>query len=91
MSEASGESGKDYELSDGGKMMLRKVLGCLAAATLVATPAAAQTASRAPSTVAEHQEVAGSLWLPLLIGLGAAIVLALVVFDGDDDELPASP
>lgn len=71
--------------------MLRKVLSGVAATSLVATPAAAQTASRAPSTVGEHQEIAGSPWLPLLIGLAAAIALALLVFDDDDDELPASP
>lgn len=71
--------------------MFRKLLICLAATSLVATPAAAQSASRAPSTVGEHQEIAGNPWLPLLVGLAAAIAIAIVVFDDDDDELPASP
>ena len=71
-------------------MMFRKVLTCLAAVSMVATPAAAQTASRAPSTVGEHREIAGNPWLPLLVGLAAAIAIAIVVFDDDEDE-PASP
>ena len=69
--------------------MFRKVLSCLAATSLVATPAAAQNAPRAPSAVGEREGIAGNPWLPLLVGLIAAIAIAVVVLD-DDDE-PASP
>ena len=69
-------------------MKLRNFATAAAALSLVAAPVAAQERASAPAT--ETSEIAGGVGgIALLAGVLAAVVLAYVLID-DDEDAPAS-
>ena len=71
--------------------MLRNVLSFVAGgAMLIASTAASAEVSRTSAQVDGTEEIAGSPWVPWVVGLIAALAIVLIITDNDDDE-PESP
>lgn len=75
-------------------MKIKETLAAVLAASLVSTPvvaqaAAAQTAARTGSPVAENEDIQGGWFIPALAIL--AIILGIVVLIDGDNDLPTSP
>ena len=70
--------------------MLRS-LSALAAggALLVSSSAAAVEVSRTPAPLGDHEQIAGSPWVPGVAALIAALAIVLVITN--DDDAPQSP
>ena len=70
--------------------MLRNVLSFVAGgAMLVSSTAASAEMSRTSARVDGTEEIAGSPWVPWVVGLIAALAIILIVTD--DDDQPESP
>jgi hypothetical protein len=76
---------------DGDKMMFRRILASLAAASLLAAPTVAHATPRAASPIGEGEQIAGNPWVPWLVALLALVAIVLVVIDDDDEDEPVSP
>ena len=71
--------------------MIRRFMLAAAAASLVATPIAAQAApSRTPAKIeGKNEQLVGLLWQYLILPL--IIAAAIGLLSGDKDEAPRSP
>lgn len=70
--------------------MLRKFAVGIAATSLLATSAFAQSVDRQPAQVNESEEIEGAQ-LPVILAIVAVITGAIIVLADDDDDLPTSP
>jgi hypothetical protein len=73
---------------------IKSVLACLAATGLVLSqPAIAASAARSASPTGESETLAGvpGAALPMLLGVLAVAVIAVISASGDNDNEPASP
>lgn len=71
--------------------MLRKYMVGLAATSLIATSAFAQSVDRQPAPVEESEQISG-VQLPVILAVLAFIVGGVIVLaDEDDTALPTSP
>lgn len=77
--------------------LYRSALGAVMAASMVTASTAAaaapapQAPTRAPAEVAQGEDLVGTAWIIAGAALLAIILLIVLLDDGDNDNLPASP
>ncbi len=73
-------------------MSFRFALAPVAAMGLIAAPLVAEAVERMPSPVGEAEQLTDETRLPVLLAIaGFLAVVAFIVFDQVDDDLPVSP
>jgi len=73
--------------------MIRNLAFATAAAMLVTAPVVAQAApARAPAPLAgDSEELGGGILVPVLAAVALAALIAFVIIDDDDEDVPTSP